>query len=102
MVAIFDPALYNGFVCFHEVRPVGYMLWENRAGKTAFVYFAKANMTNLNVYLYYMAAKQLLSVVEFININEDMGNAGLRMFKGHLGVYKLLRKYSCILTKTEG
>ncbi|MDR1902735.1 MAG: hypothetical protein LBQ88_10700 [Treponema sp.] len=102
MVAIFDPALYNGIVCFHEARPVGYVLWENRAGKTAFIYFAKANTANLNVYLYYMAVKQFLSAVEFININEDMGNMGIRMFKSHLGVYKLLRKYSCILAKTEG
>jgi hypothetical protein len=95
MLAIFDNTIYNGVLCYRDDKPVGYAIWENKAKKVAYIYFALANETNLNVYMYYMMVKMYLFEVEYINVNEDMGNAGLRTFKSHLGIYEQQRKYTC-------
>jgi hypothetical protein len=64
-----------------------------QAGGTAYVYFAKANITNFNVYLYYSMAKDFLRGVEFLNNGYDMGKSGLRTFKRHLSVHRMMKKY---------
>jgi hypothetical protein len=43
-----------------------------------------------------MTIKDFLSDVEFTNIDADLGLAGLRTFKQHLGPFTLKRKYICI------
>jgi hypothetical protein len=101
MVSLFDKTLYQGVLCRYDGNPEGYALWECRGTRTAFVYFAQANRPNLNVYLYYEFVKSRLFAMEYLNVNEDMGNMGLRQFKSHLSAHTLLRKYNCILKKVE-
>ncbi|GHT93746.1 hypothetical protein FACS1894140_6830 [Spirochaetia bacterium] len=106
MAVIFDNSIYDGIALYIDDKPAGYAIWQvmngvidGRAVKTAYVYFAKSNVTNFNVYLYYMAAKEYLAGagVEHVNNGYDMGKPGLRTFKKHLSVYELRRKYLCTL-----
>jgi hypothetical protein len=66
---------------------------------TAYVYFAKANIPNFNVYLYYCMAKDHLRGAEFLNNGYDMGKPGLRAFKRHLSVHRIMKKYLVTLYK---
>ncbi|GHV11917.1 hypothetical protein FACS189491_04000 [Spirochaetia bacterium] len=106
MAVIFDNSIYDGIALYIDDKPAGYAIWEmmngvtdGRAVKTAYIYFAKSNVTNFNVYLYYMAAKEYLTAagVECVNNGYDMGKPGLRTFKKHLSVHELRRKYLCTL-----
>ncbi|GHT65504.1 hypothetical protein FACS1894110_07540 [Spirochaetia bacterium] len=103
MAEIFDNSIYDGIALYINGKPMGYAIWEimdDGAGtKIAYVYFAKSNVTNFNVYLYYMVAKDYLSVagVEYVNNGYDMGKPGLRTFKKHLSVHELMPKYLCTL-----
>jgi hypothetical protein len=107
MAVIFDNSVYDGIALYIDGRPAGYAIWEvmnDKAGggaKTAYIYFAKSNVTNFNVYLYYIAAKDYLSglKVEYVNNGYDMGKPGLRTFKKHLSVHELMPKYLCTLSK---
>jgi hypothetical protein len=92
MEDIFDPAIYGGFLLYVAGKPEGYAIWEVLGG-TAYVYFAKANIPNFNVYLYYSMAKDRLREVEFLNNGYDMGKPGLRVFKKHLSVHRMMKKY---------
>lgn len=92
MGEIFDPVVYGGFLLYVAGKPEGYAIWETLGG-TAYVYFAKANIPNFNVYLYYRMAKDHLGEAEFLNNGYDMGKPGLRMFKRHLGVHRMMQKY---------
>ncbi|GHV41374.1 hypothetical protein AGMMS49546_17130 [Spirochaetia bacterium] len=106
MAEIFDNSIYDGIALYIDDKPVGYAIWQvmNSDGrKTAYIYFAKANVTNFNVYLYYMAAKDYLTAagVEYVNNGYDMGKPGLRTFKKHLGVHELMPKYLCTLSRNQ-
>jgi hypothetical protein len=111
MGEIFDPAIYGGLLLYVAGKPEGYAIWEllgeaaeygeaasleaaqaPRRG-TAYVYFAKANIPNFNVYLYYSMAKDLPGGVEFLNNGYDMGKPGLRTFKRHLSIHRMMKKY---------
>ncbi|MDR0730571.1 MAG: hypothetical protein LBF63_02815 [Treponema sp.] len=92
MGEIFDPSVYGGFLLCVAGKPEGYAIWE-LLGRTAYVYFAKANIPNFNVYLYYRMAKDYLGEAEFLNNGYDMGKPGLRMFKKHLSVHRMMNKY---------
>ncbi|MDR0721164.1 MAG: phosphatidylglycerol lysyltransferase domain-containing protein [Treponema sp.] len=101
MVDMFDDRICNGiFGCVDNI-PVAYAIWEKRNEKIAILYFAKANLTDFNVYLYYILVKLYLSEVEYINIGHDMGKAGLRMFKKRLGSHERWKKYLCTFTKSS-
>jgi hypothetical protein len=112
MEEIFDPAVYRGLLLYAAGKPQGYAIWETlgtggggsgdpQGGPegdvpprgTAYVYFAKANITNFNVYLYYTMAKDHLQGVEFLNNGYDMGKPGLRTFKKHLSLHTMMKKY---------
>jgi hypothetical protein len=96
MGEIFDPVMYGGLLLYVAGKPEGYAIWEvlgGDAAATAYVYFAKATITNFNVYLYYTMAKEYLKGVEFLNNGYDMGKPGLRTFKKHLSVHRMMRKY---------
>jgi hypothetical protein len=104
MAKIYDGTVYDGLALYIGGEPAGYAIWEVMKGggaKTAYMYFAKSNVTNFNVYLYYMAAKERLSGAgaEYLNNGYDMGKPGLRTFKKHLSVHTLAPKYLCILSK---
>jgi hypothetical protein len=113
MGKLFDPAVYGGLLLYVGGKPEGYAIWEvlgapgaapatisaaqgaDAVPRTAYVYFAKANITNFNVYLYYAMAKDYLPGVEFLNNGYDMGKPGLRTFKRHLSVHVMMGKYLC-------
>jgi hypothetical protein len=99
MMTLFDSAVYTGLILYHGERPAGYIICEKMNEKTAYLYFGKALMQDFFVYLIYMMFKEYLGGVEYMNINEDMGNKGLRQFKAHLSAHQLWRKYLCTYTK---
>jgi hypothetical protein len=98
MIDIFDDHIHRGILAYIDNTLAGYVIWE-QASRIAFVYFSKAIVANYNVYLYYILSKMYLSDAEYVNISSDMGHAGLRLFKQHLGTYELWGKYLCTLTK---
>jgi hypothetical protein len=98
MAALFEERFFQGMIGYINDVPVGYAIWEN-TGRRAFVYFAKTYIPNFNIYLYYMMVKDYLFAAEFINIGSDMGKMGLRVFKQHLSVHTMLRKYRCTFGK---
>jgi hypothetical protein len=102
MIDIFDRSIYDGVLAYIDDAPVAYAIWEKTNKKIAFIYFAKSNVSDFNVYLYYTMVKMHFSDVEYINVGHDMGKQGLRTFKKHLSAYKLLCKYLCTFTKAGG
>lgn len=102
LVDLFDARIYNGLLLYHAEKPVGYAIWEKVSEKIAFLYLGKSNIRDYFVYLIYNMVKLHLSGVEYLNMGEDMGKMGLRIFKRHLGIYDLRRKYLCTFIKTGG
>jgi hypothetical protein len=102
MMDIFDDTIFTGLFLYHEKKPVGYIICEKINATVAFLYFGKANMPNFFVYLIYIMFKDHLHGVQYMNMSEDMGNAGLRQFKKHLSIYEFWRKYSCIFSNNSG
>jgi hypothetical protein len=100
MVDIFDDTVHNGIAAYIGDTPVGFAVGEKKNEGVAFLYFAKANVPDLNVFLYYTMVETHLSGAEYLNLGEDMGKRGLRMFKTHLGVHEMWRKYVCTYTET--
>ncbi|MDR1904737.1 MAG: phosphatidylglycerol lysyltransferase domain-containing protein [Treponema sp.] len=99
MVDIFDDTVYNGVFAYIKDTPAGFAIGEKKDENISFLYFAKANVPDLNVYIYYMMVKTYLSGAEYLNLGEDMGKKGLRIFKTHLGVHEMWRKYVCTYTR---
>ncbi|MDR1398841.1 MAG: hypothetical protein LBJ41_02835 [Treponema sp.] len=101
MVAIFDERFHKGlFLCYDDI-PVGYCIGELINSKVSMAYFAKSPVQNYFLYLLYMITKTYFSDIEYVNLDSDVGNPGLRMFKTHLGVYEHWRKYMCTYQKKE-
>ncbi|MDR0721163.1 MAG: hypothetical protein LBF75_00010 [Treponema sp.] len=99
MAVIFDEQVHTGIIGYFDTVPVGYAICEKKNEQMAFLYFGKSTVPDFFVYLIYMIVKMYFSDVACLNINEDMGNAGLRLFKAHLGIHELWRKYSCTFTR---
>lgn len=95
MIALFDERVHRGFILYHCEKPVGYIVGERRDEHLAFLWYGKAILNDFFVYLIHAMAERYLSGSKLINIGEDMGNAGLRVFKRHLGAHTFLRKYIC-------
>ncbi|MDR0718119.1 MAG: phosphatidylglycerol lysyltransferase domain-containing protein, partial [Treponema sp.] len=106
MEEIFDESLYRGLLLYVDNKPEGYAIWEilgPPGSRTAYVYFAKANISNFNVFLYWTMAKDYLEGVEYLNNGYDMGKPGLRGFKKHLSVHAMMGKYLCTVSPiTDG
>jgi hypothetical protein len=99
MAVIFDEQYHQGMLAFVDSVPAGYAIWEITNEKILFVYFSKSSRPDLNLFLYYTIAKDRLLEIEHINNGADMGKPGLRVFKQHLGIHELLRKYRCTFVK---
>jgi hypothetical protein len=99
MIDIFDQRIHTGLLLYRDDLPSGYIICEKISPKLAFTYFGKAIMPNFFLYLIYTMFKEYLPGVEYMNLNEDMGNEGLRRFKSHLSVHELWPKYLCTYTK---
>jgi hypothetical protein len=102
MCDIFDEHIHIGIFSYINNEVVGFIIGEKLNKHLAVLYYAKANISDLNAYLYYILVKKYFSDVTYLNIAHDMGKTGLRYFKSHLGAYEYLRKYICTFTKAEG
>jgi hypothetical protein len=101
MADIFDERFYTGLFGFYDDLPAGYVICEKINKKLAFLYFGKSVIQDFFVYLIYMMFKEHLPDVEYMNMNEDMGNLGLRQFKKHLSPHELWRNNICTFTQEE-
>jgi hypothetical protein len=101
MTAIFDERRYKGILLYNNDVPSGYAIGEIINKYLAYAYFGKALYNNHFLYIMYMMSKSVYNSAEYVNCNEDMGNAGLRLFKSHFGVYSLWNKYICTFSKKE-
>jgi hypothetical protein len=101
MMDIFDDSIYTGLFMYLDEKPEGYVICEKRNDELSYLYFGKANIPDYFVYLIYVMFKDYLSDVRYMNMNEDMGHAGLRMFKRHLSAYEHWKKYICTYKKKE-
>jgi hypothetical protein len=92
---------HRGFLLYVNGGPTGYAVWEilgPPGNRTAYVYFAKANIPNFNVFLYWTMAKDHLEGVDYLNNGYDMGKPGLRSFKRHLSAHTMMGKYLCTVS----
>jgi hypothetical protein len=99
MGEIFDDRIYTGFFGYYDGVLAGYVIFEKRTPELFFLYFGKANIKDFFVYLIHILVKMHFPDTLYMNMNEDMGNLGLRTFKRHLGPYELWRKNICTFTK---
>jgi hypothetical protein len=93
--ALYDESVYKGLLLYSGGEPVGYGIGEKKDQKTAFAYFAKGLRQDYFLYVLYMMTKMYFTDIEYINLGEDMGNPGIRMFKSHVGRFEYWRKYQC-------
>jgi hypothetical protein len=101
MADIFDENIYTGIFLYYDETPVGYVICEKINETLSFLYFGKATMHDYFIYLIYMIFKDYLSDVKYMNMNQDMGHTGLRLFKRHLSAHELWRNYTCTFNKPE-
>ncbi|GHV47322.1 hypothetical protein AGMMS49546_36820 [Spirochaetia bacterium] len=101
MIDLFDDRIHKGLFLYQDDKPSGYIICEKMSESLSQAYFGKAVMEGYFVYLIYMMYKTCLTGVEYMNLNEDMGSMGLRLFKSHLSVHELWPKYICTYTKAE-
>ncbi|MDR2072900.1 MAG: phosphatidylglycerol lysyltransferase domain-containing protein [Spirochaetaceae bacterium] len=101
MADIFDEQIYYGLIGFYEGAASGYVICEKRDPQLSCMYFGKATVSDFFMYLIYKLATGYLADCTYMNMNEDMGNLGLRSFKRELSAYELWRKNSCILHRIE-
>jgi hypothetical protein len=97
----FDERFYKGLLLYSGSVPEGYGIGELLNPKVAVIYFGKSFPGDYLFYIVYTLIKRYFSSAEYINLDSDVGNPGIRMFKTHLGVYELWRKYSCAYRKKE-
>jgi hypothetical protein len=102
MTDTFDGRIHQGLLLYSGKTPTGYVICEKKNAKLAYLYFGKSIIQDYFVYLIYMIVKMYYTDVEYLNINEDMGSSGLRMFKSHLSVHEYWRKYACTYIEKKG
>jgi hypothetical protein len=103
MVELFDERRQRGLLLYHGEERAGYVICERISEKLAFLYFGKAVIEGFFVFLIYRLftephTREYLEGLEYLNINEDMGSPGLRLFKSHLSAHELWPKYICTYT----
>jgi hypothetical protein len=103
MVKLFDERRHAGLLLYQGEESAGYVIGERVGEDLAFLYFGKAVMEGFFVFLiYHLFAdpenRARFEGLEYMNINEDMGSPGLRLFKSHLSVHELWPKYICTFT----
>jgi hypothetical protein len=86
---------YRGLVLYRGETLMGYGIGEQKNARAAFAYFAKGMQQDYFLYILYKMAGDFFTGAEYINLGEDMGNPGIRMFKSHLGPFEHWRKYQC-------
>jgi hypothetical protein len=100
MTELFDERRHRGLLLYLGEECTGYVIGERVSDDLAFLYFGKAVVEGFFVYLIYHLFTDspvcgYFEGVEWLNLNEDMGSPGLRLFKSHLSAYELQPKYIC-------
>jgi hypothetical protein len=95
MLDIFDDRVYKGVYLYEKDKPVGYCIGEQRNQHISFLHYGKGLFPNYFFYIIYNMVEMYFLDVDYLNINEDMGNTGLRLFKTRLGKYTPGYKYIC-------
>jgi hypothetical protein len=103
MVELFDERRHRGLLLYLGEESAGYVIGERVSEGLAFLYFGKAVIEGFFVFLIYHLFRDSpvcghFEGVEVLNLNEDMGSPGLRLFKSHLSAYELWPKYMCTYT----
>jgi hypothetical protein len=104
MAELFDERRHRGLLLCLGEEKAGYVICERISEKLAFLYFGKAVIEGFFILLIYQLfvnpfTRDYLEGVEYLNLNEDMGSPGLRLFKSHLSAHELWPKYICTFTK---
>jgi hypothetical protein len=99
MAEIFDENRHFGLVAAAEGKPVGYIICQKMNESLAFLYFGKGNMQQLYAYLIYKTFAEYIHA-EYMNISDDLGMKGLRIFKNELSRHELWPRYSCTYSKS--
>jgi hypothetical protein len=99
MVNIFDENIHCGLLLYRGERPVGYAVGEMRDSQLALLHYGKALLPDFFLYLIYGMTERYFKNALYINLAEDMGNHGIRLFKRHLGNHILWRHYRCSFIK---
>jgi hypothetical protein len=95
MIGIFDDKIHQGLFLYREEVPVGYIICEKINETLGYLYFGKAIVADGFVYLIYKMFKEYLTGIKYMNMNDEMGNTGLRQFKVHLSAHELWKKNTC-------
>ncbi|GMO56629.1 MAG: hypothetical protein Ta2A_01940 [Treponemataceae bacterium] len=94
MLNIYDPKMHKGLLLYQDGKPAGYAIGEVMNKRIANMYYGKALINDFFVYLILEMTKRFFSDCEYINMADDMGNMGLRIFKRHLGTYETWKRYT--------
>jgi hypothetical protein len=93
MISIYDEKEKTGLLLYQGDTPAGYIICEIINETVSYLYQGKAIIQDFFVYLIYRMYKDCHTNVAYMDLNEDMGHEGLRMFKKHLSAYELRHKY---------
>jgi hypothetical protein len=99
MIDVFDDRIHQGLFLYRGEIPVGYIICEKINKTLGYLYFGKAILTDGFVYLIYKMFKEYLTGIEYMNMNDEMGNTGLRQFKMHLSAHELWKRNICTFTR---
>ncbi|HXF28348.1 MAG TPA: phosphatidylglycerol lysyltransferase domain-containing protein [Chlamydiales bacterium] len=83
-----------GSIVYCDKKPSGFIIGELLNKKTCIVHFAKANIEYKGIYqyLYQAFAQQLDTTVEWMNLEQDLGDEGLKKSKSAYHPSLLLKK----------
>lgn len=99
MVDIFDENIFIGYILYENDEPNGYIISQIMNETITHVYYGKSNVVDCFAYCIYWVSKKYNDDSLYLNLNEDMGHKGIRMFKSHLGKYELWNNYICTFEK---
>jgi hypothetical protein len=98
MISLFDERIQKGLILFQGEKPVGYVIAERRDKNKVYLWYGKSTLHDFFLYLIHTIVEQYFADADYINLSEDMGNPGLRLFKSHLSVHTFWLKYTCTFT----
>jgi hypothetical protein len=91
-----------GVIVESEGAPIAFCLGCSQ--KDTFLFFLKKvkhSVRGLNEYINVQMMERFGGNVKYVNYSEDMGNAGLRLYKSRLGRYTLMHRHTVELRRRE-
>jgi hypothetical protein len=98
MLSLFDECIQKGLILFQGEKPVGYVIAERRDKSLAYIWYGKSTLNYFFHYLIHAIVERHFADADYINLSDDMGTPGLRLFKSHLSVHTFWLKYTCTFT----